>query len=40
MNVKARDACLREFREDNNVRVLLMSLKAGGKWVVFTFSRN
>ena len=30
MNVKARDACLKEFREDNNVRVLLMSLKAGG----------
>lgn len=30
MNVKARDAVLKEFREDNNVRVLLMSLKAGG----------
>ena len=30
MNVKARDDCLREFREDNTVRVLLMSLKAGG----------
>lgn len=30
MNVKARDACLKDFREDNNVRVLLMSLKAGG----------
>jgi DNA repair protein RAD16 len=30
MNVKARDAALKEFREDNNVRVLLMSLKAGG----------
>lgn len=30
MNVKARDACLKEFCEDNNVRVLLMSLKAGG----------
>ncbi|EED91987.1 hypothetical protein THAPSDRAFT_268889 [Thalassiosira pseudonana CCMP1335] len=30
MNVKARDICLKEFREDNNVRVLLMSLKAGG----------
>lgn len=30
MNVKARDACLKEFREDNDVRVLLMSLKAGG----------
>ncbi|KAL7518437.1 hypothetical protein ACHAWX_003261 [Stephanocyclus meneghinianus] len=30
MNVKARDACLKEFREDHNVRVLLMSLKAGG----------
>ena len=41
MNVKARDDCLREFREDNNVRVLLMSLKAGGValnltwWVIF-----
>jgi len=30
MNVKARDNCLKDFREDNNVRVLLMSLKAGG----------
>lgn len=30
MNVKARDICLKEFREENNVRVLLMSLKAGG----------
>ena len=30
MNVKARDACLKDFRENNNVRVLLMSLKAGG----------
>lgn len=30
MNVKARDACLKDFREDNNVRVLIMSLKAGG----------
>jgi len=30
MNVKARDTVLKEFREDNNVRVLLMSLKAGG----------
>lgn len=30
MNVEARDACLKDFREDPNVRVLLMSLKAGG----------
>jgi DNA repair protein RAD16 len=30
MDVKARDAALKEFREDSNVRVLLMSLKAGG----------
>lgn len=30
MDVKARDACLKDFREDSNVRVLLMSLKAGG----------
>lgn len=30
MNVKARDAVLKEFREDKDVRVLLMSLKAGG----------
>jgi len=30
MNVKARDSCLKEFRENNNVRVLLISLKAGG----------
>lgn len=30
MDVKSRDAVLKDFREDNNVRVLLMSLKAGG----------
>ena len=30
MNVKARDDALRAFREDTNVRVLLISLKAGG----------
>ena len=30
MDVKARDEVLKEFREDGNVRVLLMSLKAGG----------
>jgi len=48
MNVKARDTCLKEFREDSNVRVLLMSLKAGGvalnltwyvhheQWLIFT----
>lgn len=30
MNVTARDASLKSFREDNNVRVLLISLKAGG----------
>ena len=30
MNVQARDAALKDFREDCNVRVLLMSLKAGG----------
>ena len=30
MNAKNRDSCLKEFREDSNVRVLLMSLKAGG----------
>ncbi len=30
MDVKARDAALKDFREDHNVRVLLMSLKAGG----------
>jgi DNA repair protein RAD16 len=30
MNVKARDASLKSFREDCNVRVLLISLKAGG----------
>ena len=27
MDVKSRDAVLKDFREDNNVRVLLMSLK-------------
>jgi len=30
MDVKARDASLNAFREDGDVRVLLMSLKAGG----------
>ena len=30
MNVKARDEALKAFREDHSVRVLLMSLKAGG----------
>ena len=30
MNVTARDEALKAFREDNSVRVLLMSLKAGG----------
>lgn len=30
MDVKSRDAALKDFREDNNCRVLLMSLKAAG----------
>jgi DNA repair protein RAD16 len=30
MNVQARDEALKAFREDHTVRVLLMSLKAGG----------
>lgn len=30
MNAKSRDAVLKDFREDPNIRVLLMSLKAGG----------
>lgn len=30
MDIKAREKTLDEFRNDNNVRVLLMSLKAGG----------
>ena len=30
MNVQSRDASLKDFREDSSVRVLLMSLKAGG----------
>jgi len=30
MDVKSRDATLKDFRENNDVRVLLMSLKAGG----------
>lgn len=30
MDVKSRDASLKEFREDSNCRVLLMSLKAAG----------
>jgi DNA repair protein RAD16 len=30
MNVQSRDIALKDFREDNSVKVLLMSLKAGG----------
>lgn len=30
MNIQSRDTALRDFREDSSVRVLLMSLKAGG----------
>jgi DNA repair protein RAD16 len=30
MNIQSRDTALRAFREDSSVRVLLMSLKAGG----------
>lgn len=30
MNVQSRDEALRDFREDSSIRVLLMSLKAGG----------
>ena len=30
MDVKARDAALKDFRENSQCRVLLMSLKAGG----------
>lgn len=30
MNVQSRDEALRDFREDSSVRILLMSLKAGG----------
>ena len=30
MNITSRDDALKEFRENSSVRVLLMSLKAGG----------
>ena len=30
MNISSRDDALKEFREDSSVRILLMSLKAGG----------
>lgn len=30
MDVKSRDAALKDFRENSDVRILLMSLKAGG----------
>jgi DNA repair protein RAD16 len=30
MNVQSRDTALKDFGADNSVRVLLMSLKAGG----------
>ena len=30
MDIKSRDAALKDFREDNDCRILLMSLKAAG----------
>ena len=30
MDLKSRDTVLKEFKQNSNVRVLLMSLKAGG----------
>ena len=40
MDVKARDASLKDFRENPNVRVLLMSLKAGGVALNLTVANN
>jgi hypothetical protein len=44
MNVRSRDDSLKQFREDPAVRVLLMSLKAGGValnlTVSFSFANN
>ncbi len=40
MDVKARDASLKDFREDQNVRVLLMSLKAGGVALNLTIANH
>ena len=30
MNIQSRDEALKDFREDPSVRILLLSLKAGG----------
>jgi DNA repair protein RAD16 len=30
MNIHSRDEALKDFREDSSVRILLLSLKAGG----------
>jgi DNA repair protein RAD16 len=40
MDVKARDVSLKDFREDPNERVLLMSLKAGGVALNLTVANN
>jgi hypothetical protein len=40
MDVKARDAVLKDFREDPSVRVLLMSLKAGGVALNLTIANH
>lgn len=40
MDIKARDAALDEFRENPNVRVLLMSLKAGGVALNLTMANH
>lgn len=39
MNVQSRDEALKDFREDPTIRVLLMSLKAGGVALNLTVSR-
>lgn len=40
MDVKARDKSLKDFREDANIRVLLISLKAGGVALNLTVANN
>merc|ERR1712232_1327453 len=40
MNVQARDTALKDFKEDPNVRVLMMSLKAGGMALNLTVANH
>jgi hypothetical protein len=40
MNIQSRDEALKDFREDPSVRILLLSLKAGGVALNLTVSTS